>query len=61
MTKAYLAGFIAGTLNKSHYDCPYWEEGGYNYGQWILGLTDGDAIRRGCNYTGREVVPCTTN
>lgn len=58
MTKAYLAGFIAGTQGKTWDDNPYNESNGLEYSQcamdWRIGLRDAERIGTGCNYTGRE-------
>lgn len=56
MTKAYLAGFIAGTQGNNRYHCPYWEEGSQCEIEWLRGLVDGEGILQGCKHTGKEIV-----
>ena len=60
MTKAYLAGFIAGTEGKGWEYNPYNEANDSEYTQaaqqWRLGQVDGLGVYQGCTETGIENV-----
>ena len=60
MTKAYLAGFIAGTMGDSWEHCPYNNSNGMQWChsavEWRKGMVDGHNIKNGRNDTGSEEI-----
>lgn len=56
MTKAYLAGFIAGTQGKTWEESPYHDEYCRSAIEWRQGHRDGESVICGCEYTGKEEV-----
>lgn len=58
MTKAYLAGFIAGASGKTWSDCPFKDEYLYSSSamEWRKGCTDGQCITFGDVEVGLEEI-----
>lgn len=54
MTKAYLAGFIAGTQGKGWDDNPFENKYGLESVEWRRGLDDGNQVACGDHITGLE-------
>jgi ribosome modulation factor len=61
MTKAYLAGFIAGTLGRGWEDCPFANRLTHAAVEWRRGCDDGNQTQCGDSWTAEQILKGTSH